>query len=234
VVYQNDFSYPTPVLSDSTYGVTPTFFAKSLTAPANLTNLTSQNLRFIEANGLIPAWMFTGDTNDTTNVLWVMRDIGAAHRVISAKEAGFTGKATGYYYDTTNSVWKVDDSGQTTWPVIDKMLTNNWGPCISFLPPTEVANIPATNILSFNGYLPFRGTFTTTKTNDYTPVITGQYTCWGFEHIMTLSTASDNVKSFASALKSAIQTNMVTSPYSIPLSKMQVTRFSTGGLVDPQ
>ena len=33
VVYQSDYPYPTPVLSDSTYGVTPTIFAKSPRRP---------------------------------------------------------------------------------------------------------------------------------------------------------------------------------------------------------
>jgi hypothetical protein len=114
------------------------------------------------------------------------------------------------------------------------MLTNYTGACVSFLPPTEAANVPPANILSFNGHYPFRGTFTTATTNDYTPVINGQYTCWGFEHIMTKPTASANVTAFANALKAAIQSKMSVSPYSVPLDKMMVTRNATGGLVTPK
>lgn len=231
VVFQRDYSYTTPVLSDSTYGATPTIFAKSLTAPASLTNLTSQHLRFLEANGSAPLSIFTGNTADTNQILWIMRDIGAAHRIISSKEAGFTGNALGYYY--TNGNWVLDPVGQLTWPIINKMLTNNYGPCVTFLPPTEAGNVPPGNILSFNGFYPFRSTFSTV-TNDYSPVINGQYTCWGFEHIMTKPTASPDITTFTTAFKTAIQSNMTTSPYSIPLSRMKVTRSSTGGLVTPK
>ena len=43
VVYQSDYAYPTPVLTDSTYGCTPTIFARSVNAPASITNLTSRS-----------------------------------------------------------------------------------------------------------------------------------------------------------------------------------------------
>jgi hypothetical protein len=234
VVFQSDYAYPTPVLSDSTYGCTPTIFARSVLTPASLTNLTSQHLRYIEANGSAPLSLFTGNASDTTDIKWIMRDIGAAHRIISAKEAGFTGNALAYNY--TNSAWVLDTVGQLTWPIIDKMLTNNSGPCITFLPPTEAANIPATNILSFNGFLPFRGSFNTTS-NDFTPTINGQYTCWGFEHIMTQPAGSvdANIAAFAAAFKTALSSNILAgTPYSIPLSRMNVTRTSTGGLVTPK
>lgn len=231
VVFQKDYSYPTPVLTDTMYGATPTIFAKSVDAPAALTNLTSQQLRFIEANGSAPASIFTGDATDTNEIYWIMRDIGAAHRVISAKEAGFSGSALAYNY--TNGTWVLDSVGQTKWSLIDKMLTSHYGACISFLPPTEAGNLPSTNILSFNGFRPFQGSFSTV-TNDYTPVITGLYTCWGFEHIMTKPTANANITAFANALRSTIEANMSTSPYSVPLSKMQVTRSSTGGLISPK
>ena len=47
VVYQSDYPYATPVLNDSTYGVTPTIFARSPQVPATITNLTSQQLRYL-------------------------------------------------------------------------------------------------------------------------------------------------------------------------------------------
>jgi len=231
VVYQSDYPYPTPTLNDSTYGVTPTIFAKSPLVPATITNLTSQQIRYIEANGSAPASLFTGNVADTNIIYWIMRDIGAAHRIISADEAGFIGNALGYYY--TNSAWVLDTVGRTSWPLILNMITNNYGPCITFLPPNQAANINPTNILSFNGSFPFRGTYSTV-TNDYSPTINGQYTCWGFEHIMTAPTANNNIITFAAALEAGVQSNMVTSPYSIPLPRVNVTRSSTGGLVTPK
>jgi hypothetical protein len=230
VVYQADYPYPSPVLNDSTYGVTPTIFARSPQVPATITNITSQQIRYIEANGSAPESLFTGNAADTNVIYWIMRDIGAAHRIISADEAGFTGNALGYYY--TNGAWTLDTVGRTSWPLILSMITNYDGPCLTFLPPNQAANINPANILSFNGSFPFRGTFSTVA-NDYTPTINGQYTCWGFEHVMTAPTANANIIAFAAALESGIQSNMVTSPYSIPLPSAHVTRSSTGGLVTP-
>lgn len=228
VVFQRDYPYQTPVLKDEVYGVTPTVFVKSPQAPASLTNLTSQNYRFLAANGAAPQFVFTGDTNDTQLIYWIMRDINAAHRVISSKEAGFTGAALAYVY--SGGSWILDPVGQTTWPAIVGMLSNNFGPCVSFVPPTEAANLNPDNILSFNGYFPFRGKFSP-FTNDFTPVITGQYTCWGYEHIFTRPNPAPNVAAFVNALKAGLQTNMLTSPFSIPLSRMRVGRNATGGVV---
>lgn len=231
VVFQRDFPYATPVLHDEVYGVTPTIFVKSPQAPASFTNLTSQQYRLLSGNGAVPQFVLTGNPSDTDLIYWIMRDIGAAHRVISAKEAGFAGAALAYAYK--GGSWVLDSTGQTTWPAILNMLTNNFGPCVSFVPPPEAGTVPPENILRFNGQLPFVGTYST-ATNDFTPVITGQYTCWGFEHILTRANASPNVAAFATALKAAVQTNMLTSPYSIPLSRMKVTRNATGGVVTPQ
>ena len=231
VVFQSDYPYATPTLNDSIYGVTPTIFARSPQVPATITNLTSQQIRYIEANGSAPASLFTGNAADTTTIYWIMRDISAAHRIISADEAGFTGNALGYYY--TNSGWVLDTVGRTTWPLILGMITNYDGPCLTFLPPNQAANINPTNVLSFNGSNPFNGAFSTV-TNDYSPTINGKYTCWGFEHVMTAPTANPNVLAFAAALESGVSSNMVTSPYSIPLARANVTRSSTGGLVSPK
>lgn len=231
VVFQRDFPYATPVLRDEVYGVTPTIFVKSPQAPASFTNLTSQQYRLLSANGAVPQFVLTGNPHDTEPIYWIMRDIGAAHRVISAREAGFGGSALAYVYK--GNAWVLDPVGQTTWPAIVNLLTNNFGPCVSFVPPPEAGTVPPENILSFNGHKPFIGTYST-GTNDFTPVITGQYTCWGFEHIMTRPTAAPHVATFAAALKTAVETNMVTSPYSIPLSRMLVTRNATGGVVTPQ
>lgn len=231
VVYQSDYPYPTPLLNDSTYGVTPTIFARSLQAPATITNLTSQQLRLLEANGSAPESIFTGNAADTNVIYWIMRDLSAAHRIISSDEAGFTGNALGYYY--TNGAWVLDPLGRTSWPLIVNMLTNNYGPCLTFLPPNQAGFVPAANILSFNGNFPFRGSFSTV-TNDFTPTINGQYTCWGFEHIMTAPTANASITAFAAALESGVQSNMLASPYSIPLPRANVTRSSTGGLVTPK
>ena len=51
---------------------------------------------------------------------------------------------------------------------------------------------------------------------------------------MTAPTANANIITFAAALEAGVLSNMVTSPYSIPLTRANVTRTSTGGLVTPK
>ncbi|HEV8542432.1 MAG TPA: hypothetical protein VGR78_08570, partial [Verrucomicrobiae bacterium] len=195
IVFQKDYPYPTPVLSDYTYGATPTLFVKSPLAPANLTNFTSQQLRLISANGSAPQSVFNGNPADTNVLYWIMRDIGAATRIISAKEAGYTGTQLAYAYSTNSSSWVLDSVGQPTWPLIVNMLTNNYGPCMSFITPPDGGSIQPQNFLRFNGFFPFNGTFST-ATNDYSPVINGQYTCWGYEHVMTKPNPPTDISTF--------------------------------------
>ncbi len=233
IVYQKDYPYPTPVLTDFTYGATPTFFVKSPLAPAALTNFTSQDLRLITANGSAPQSLFTGNSNDTSVLYWVMRDIGAATRIISAKEAGFTGSQLAYFYNTNTATWVLDPIGQLTWPIVINQVTNFYGPCMTFITPPDGGSIAPANFVRFNGYLPFNGTFLTSGTNDYTPVINGQYTCWGYEHIFTRPSPPANITTFYNALSAALATNIYTSSYSIPLALMKVSRSATGGVVSP-
>jgi hypothetical protein len=233
IVYQKDYPYPAPILNDLIYAATPTLFVKSPLAPGALTNFTSQQLRLITANGSAPQSIFTGNPNDTNVLYWIMRDIGAATRIISAKEAGYTGTQLAYAYNTNSASWVLDPVGQTSWPLIINMLVKSYGPCMSFITPPDGGSIAPTNFLSFNGYLPFTGTFSTI-TNDYSPVINGQYTCWGYEHIMTKANASANVAAFVGKLSSDLQSNVQFSAYSIPINRMRVGRTATGGVVTPQ
>ena len=116
--------------------------------------------------------MFTGNAADTTVIYWIMRDIGAAHRIISADEAGFSGNAEAYYYNNGTNGWALDSVGQTSWPLILNMITNDYGPCLTFLPPNQ-APCPAGQYPELQRTFPFRGAFST-ATNDYTPTINGQ------------------------------------------------------------
>ena len=233
IVYQSDYPYPTPVLNDQIYGATPTFFVKSPLAPGALTNFTSQDLRLITANGSSPQSIFTGNPADTGVLYWVMRDIGAATRIVSAKEAGFTGTQLAYVYNTNTATWTLDPIGQLTWPIVINQVTNTYGPCMTFITPPDGGSIAPGNFVRFNGYLPFNGTFQTATTNDYSPVINGQYTCWGYEHLFTRPTPPANITTFYNALYSALTTNILTSSYSIPLNRMKVGRSATGGVVSP-
>jgi hypothetical protein len=69
--------------------------------------------------------------------------------------------------------------------------------------------------------------------NDFTPVITGKYSLWGYEHILSRTTASGNVATFLNALSTNLVNSLSSYAYSIPKANVQVQRDSDGGLVYP-
>ena len=231
-VYQRSTPYTTPTLEDTRFGVTPVFFVKSTTAPAGITNITVQQFRVLAANGRLPAWFFTGNTNDTALVHFINRDPTAGQRVITQRENGFTGSPISYSWNTNTSSFAVDLTGRTSTQIRDTL--NISGPAISFLTGVDAINVNGgANILAHNGNRAFLGSYSSVS-NNHNPVINGQYTQWGYEHLLNRTTASANVKSFRTALIAAIDADLQTSAFSLPISKVHVERTSEGGPVSPQ
>ncbi len=231
-VFQQSTAFTTPVLEDVRFGVTPVFFVKSSSAPAGLTNLTSQQFRTLAANGSLPAWFFTGNTNDTQTISYVSRDPTAGQRTIVQRENGFTGSPIFYNWDAATTKFVVDPTGRTSTQIRDLLKVS--GPAISYLTGVDAINVNnGANILAFNGVYPTLAAYSGVA-NDHTPVITGQYTQWGYEHILIRSTASQNLRLFRNALISRIDEDLQTSAFSIPLSKVKVERTAEGGPVAPR
>ncbi len=230
-VFQRSTAFTTPTLEDVRFGVTPVFFVKSSSAPAGLTNITVQQFRTLAANGAVPGWFLTGNTNDTALVYYVSRDPSAGQRTIVQKENGFTGSPIFYNWDTAGSKFVIDPTGRSSTQIRD--LLNVSGPAISYLTGVDAINVNGgANILAFNGNRAFVGPYSKVA-NDHTPVIQGQYSQWGYEHLFTRTTASPNVKAFRDRLLAAIDVDLQTSAFSIPLSKVHVERTSEGGPVSP-
>lgn len=230
-VFQQSTAFTTPVLEDHKFGVTPVFFVKSSTTPTAVTNITVQQFRTLAANGAVPAWLFTGNTNDTNLIYYISRDPSAGQRVIVQKENGFTGTPIFYQWNATSSAFVPDSTGRTSTQIRDAL--NVSGPAISFLTGVDAINVNGgANILAFNGQKAFLGAYSSSG-NNHTPVITGQYTQWGYEHLLNLTTASQNVKDFRDKLLQAIDADLQTSAYSLPISKVKVARTAEGGPVSP-
>ena len=233
-VYQNSTAFTTPVLADAKFGVTPVVWVKSVNSPANLTNITTQQIKALAANGALPISYFTGDTstNGTNLVHFISRDPTAGQRVIAFKDSGFTGNPLLYVY--TNGAWNstVSPNGlSSTGPIVTQL--NSFGPAISYLTLVDAISVNGgANILSYNGSLPFAGTFSGTS-NNFTPVITGEYSQWGYEHILNRTTASANIVSFRNALITEIGNVLTTSFSSVKLNQVQVTRNADGGPISP-
>lgn len=230
-VFQRSTVFTSPALEDVQFGVTPVFFVKSSTAPAGLTNITSQQYRTLVANGSVPGWFLTGNTNDTDLVYFVSRDPSAGQRTITQRENGFNGNPIFYTWDAAASKFVNDPTGRSSTQIRD--LLNVSGPAISYLTGVDAINVNGgANILALNGNKAFVGAYSKVS-NDYSPVINGQYTQWGYEHLFNRSTASANIKAFRSRLIQAIEVDLATSAFSIPLSKLKVERASEGGPVSP-
>jgi hypothetical protein len=230
-VFQASTPYTSPVLEDVRFGVTPVFFVKSSSAPAGLTSITVQQYRTLAANGAVPGWFLTGNPNDTGLIYYVSRDPTAGQRTIVQRENGFTGNPIFYNWDTNTSQFVIDTTGRTSTQIRD--LLNVSGPAVSFLTGVDAINVNGgANILAFNGNKAFLGSYSSIS-NNHSPVINGQYTQWGYEHIFIRSTASQNLRTFRDALIAKIDQDLQTSAYSIPLSRVRVDRAAEGGPVSP-
>ena len=230
-VFQASTPYTTPALSDVRFGVTPVFFVKSSSAPAGLTGISAQQFRTLAANGAVPGWFLTGNPSDTNLIYYVSRDPSAGQRTIVQKESGFTGTPIFYNWDTNATKFVIDPTGRTSTQIRD--ILNVAGPAVSYLTGVDAVNVNGgANILAFSGAKAFLGSYSSAG-NDHQPVITGQYSQWGYEHLLSRTSASGNVVAFRSALLSAIDADLQTSAYSLPISKVKVERNAEGGPVTP-
>jgi hypothetical protein len=237
-VYQASTAYTTPTLTDLIFGATPIYFVKSINSPAAFTNITSQQLKELASNGSLPASYFTGNTNDATNTIYFLtRDTSAGQRVIVFADAGFTGTPLDYIPSgpASSPTWTLDNVGITSTTTIDNDL-NKYGPAVSYLTGTDAITVTNGAIISYNGVLPYtNATLSATPGgNNYAPLINGQYSLWGYEHLVSVPGVTGNtykfLTNFSAQLIGTISTNY---PYSITTNLLNVSRNSDGGLVAP-
>lgn len=230
-VFQQSTEFRTPVLQDSRFGATPITLVKSKTAPASLNNITTHQLKTLAANGSVPAWFLTGNTNDTQTLYFINRDPTAGQRVALFKEALFTGNPISYFWNTNTQAFVTDPTGRNASQIATHL--NSYGPAISYLVGADAATVNGgQNIIAYNGSKPFIGNYSI-QGNDYTPVVNGQYSLWVYEHLLNRASASASVLAFRNALIKAIQSELLTSPNSIPLSRLNVERTADGAPVAP-
>lgn len=230
-VFQQSTEFRTPTLEDARFGATAITLVKSSSAPAGLTNITTHQLKTLAANGAVPAWFLTGNTNDTQIIHFINRDPTAGQRVTLFKEALFTGNPISYLWDTPNSRFIVDPTGRNATQIANHL--NNFGPAVSYLVTADAATVNGgQNVLGYNGVKPFVGAYSPTG-NDYSPLKRGQYSLWVYEHLLNRSSASANVKAFRDALITSIQTELQSSANSVPLGTLQVERTADGAPVAP-
>ncbi len=240
-IFQQATEFTDPVLEDRLFGATPIHLVKSTSAPAGITNITAHQLRTLAANGSVPASFLTGNTNDTQTIYFINRDPTAGQRVTLFLNSGFTGEPISYRLDPGGSGNYVVDVGQSPTFIpgrnptqIAQALSTSAQPAISYLISADSYNLlnAGQNVIAYDGYKSFNGTFNNVQ-NDYSPIITGQYSLWVYEHLLNRTTASQNVRDFLNALVTAIGTELQTSFSTIPTSRLRVERQADGAPVAP-
>jgi hypothetical protein len=231
-IFQAATEFPDPVLDDALFGATPINFVKSSLGTAGITNITTHQLKTLIANGSLPAWFFTGNTNDTHTIYFINRDPTAGQRVTVLLESLFTGFPQSYYWNTATSQWTPDPTGRNASQITTHL--NTYSNAISYLISEDSYNVNSgLNVLNYNGNKAFKGTFSNTTTNDFSTVINGQYSLWVYEHLLTRTTASANVQAFRTALIGSIETELQTSSFSVPIGRLKVERSADGAPVAP-
>jgi hypothetical protein len=231
-VFQQSTEFLTPTLEDVRFGATPIVLLKSSSAPASLTNITTHQFKTLAANGALPAWFFTGNTNDTQTIYFINRDPTAGQRVTLFKESLFTGAPISYFWNANTANYVIDPTGRNATQIRDTL--NQFGPAISYLVTADAIGVNGgANVLRYNGALPFANATFNATANDYRPLYNGQYSLWVYEHLLNRATASQNVRTFRNALVAAIEHQLETSPNSVPLSRLNVERTADGAPVAP-
>jgi hypothetical protein len=237
--YQAGTPYTTPVLNDTIFGVSPVVWIKSTNSPAGITNITVQQVRALVPNGGLPAYFFTGNTNDANYVYFINRDTSAGQRVIILDEANFTGSPSQYKWDTVSGSFIVDSTGQSSGPNVASQLNTfppntTSGSAVGYTTLVDAVNVNGgSNILSYNGVFPWKGSFVKTGPSDWSPTLTGQYSLWGYEHILTKSSLSGTILTFKNNLQTSLVNSLTNSFSSIPLNALRVSRSEDGGLITP-
>jgi hypothetical protein len=244
-VYQAATGYQTPALADLLVAVQPFAFTKSVSSPARLTNITHQQIQPFFANGFIPLSYFTGNTNDsTTNCYLPGRSIDSGTRLTAEYDSFFApGGVEQPYAPNVSGVWSPSVGYSSGSGVRGALNQANAGPAIGYLGIADamVVNNGSNNI-TYNGALPYLGTLNTgttsvTGTNDYTPVIKGQYSYWSYEHLFERTSVSpgSSVDLLRSNLSTHIDLDIATvyPKVDVRLSEMQVSRPADGGPITP-
>ena len=112
-VFQQSTEFLTPTLEDVRFGATPITLVKSASAPVSLTNITTHQFKTLAANGQLPAWFFTGNTNDTATISFINRDPSAGQRVALFKESLFSGAPISYFWNTASNRFVIDPTGRS-------------------------------------------------------------------------------------------------------------------------
>lgn len=231
-------------------GVVQFKFVASNSAPAGLTNITSQNARDLFSTGKMGLSLFTGVTTDETFTIYATgRDFDSGTRLTALAEIGLGAQATVKQYQPKKGgvlaitcCGTLDGPPFQIWPAgsvngipygVGNGGYNSGGDLAGGIANSTNGNSAFVTYLSLgdsttaigNGAheLKFNGT-----TYSQTAVQEGQYTFWGYEHLYYRDSTPAAVKTVADKLALQIFNTDAPAPH---YSDMKVSRTIDGGTV---
>jgi len=257
-VFQATTGFTSPTLTDEQVAVQPFCWVKGPGSDSRITNIAMQQLDYAII-GSCPLTYLIGTTNAAdynTTVYFTGRNKDSGSRLVSLSDCKYKGSV---------NIYSNTGTGSPILYTVSQIVNGvNYGPGFSsggkeaanialggynnigYLGYADARTVVAAGgqILTYNGLLPFTGGSTTTTNGmnvpDFSPVISGQYSMWGPEHLF-INPANLN---YAAAY--AVYTNVVpyinsdlTNTANGPVTAIQIgalgntTRTSDGGAIAP-
>lgn len=257
-VFQATTGFSTPTLTDEQVAIQPFCWVKSSATDARVTNISMQQLKYALA-GSCPLSYLIGTTNAadySTIVYFTGRNKDSGSRLVSLSDCAYSGSVNMYsnilgtpVKMTANQIVNGVNygpgfsSGGTEAGVIAATPGFNY---IGYLGYADARTVVAAGgqILTYNGLLPFTGGSTTTTNGmdvpNFAPVMTGQYSMWGPEHLFINPSGANYTAAFAvyTNIVPFINTDITNTANgfttAIQISAMgNTTRTSDGGKIAP-
>jgi hypothetical protein len=233
-------------------GIVQFKFVASTSAPAGLTNMTSQIARNLYANGKAPLSFFTGvNADELFTVYAVGRDIDSGTRLTALAETGLGALSVVKQYEplkggvrattccgaidappytlepaaTINGIFEPPgDGGYSSGGELSNAVANTTSGNTCFA--TYLGLSDAANAIANGAHeLSYNGV-----AYDQTAVQEGHYTFWGYEHLYYRDSTLVNVKAVADKLALQIFNTDAPTPH---YSDMKVSRKTDGAVVTP-
>jgi len=241
--YQNSTPFKANTLVESKVGVVPFKWVASKGAPTGLTNVTPQLAQALFSNGTLPLALFTGSSADEGTLVYATgRDPDSGTRLTAFAETGVGvnsvviqyligasgGNVTGYtpYAEQIINGITVPEGqgGEASGGTLAGLIGNNaatagTGFSITYLSVGDAttAITGGAKELTYNGSL-----------YSVNAVASGQYTFWGYEHLMYRSSLAGDSKTVADLLRDRLKNFDAAAPL---LGAMRSSRPTDGGLV---
>ncbi len=260
-VYQSSTIYTSPSLQNNNVAVVPFVWVANESAPAGLTNVTSQMGRALLSNGIQPLSLFTGSAGDAGTLVYPTgRDGGSGTRITALAEIKY-----GIFNNVQQWTAVSDNTAGTVtslqiWPTTgtgsDPAQAGNGGYTSGGTVATLMGNTSASvDTLDETGgvidsdqpvvIITYLGTGDAATASglgakqlaydgvsySVANVQNGSYTFWGYQHLYNKSGLTTDENTFKNSLISVIPSNLGSA--GIALGSMQVSRTSDGGLVGP-